>query len=133
MDVARQLAEDRAWTDITLVGIQILLHYAPKEILCPTHGRIQEDIPWAAFRARVTHRLEFRVCAFSQIMTQKAASAILKMASSTLSDILHRVIARSREGHKIRGLSTLGVDEISYAKGRKFATIVYDLDRSRVV
>jgi len=28
---------------------------------------------------------------------------------------------------------TLGVDEISYLKGRKFATIVYDLDRSRVI
>ena len=131
--VARQLAEDRVWTDITLLGIQIRLHYAPKEILCPTHGRVQEDIPWAAVRARVTHRLEFRVCALSQITTQKAASDMLKMASSTLSDILHRVIARSRDGHKIRGLATLGVDEISYAKGHKFATLVYDLDRSRVV
>jgi transposase len=28
---------------------------------------------------------------------------------------------------------TLGVDEISYCKGRKFATIVYDLDRAHVV
>ena len=131
--LVRQLAEDRTWTDLTLVGIRILLHYAPKEILCPTHGRRQEDIPWAACRARVTYRLEFRVCALSQIMTQKAAAEMLQMASSTLSDILHRVIARSREGHTIRGLVTLGVDEISYAKGHKFATLVYDLDRSRVV
>jgi transposase len=66
-------------------------------------------------------------------MTQKAAAEILQMASSTLSDLLHRIITRVRHGHKIRGLTTLGVDEVSYCKGRKFATLVYDLDRSRVL
>jgi transposase len=30
-------------------------------------------------------------------------------------------------------LRTLGIDEISYCKGHKYATLVYDLDRSRVV
>ena len=38
-----------------------------------------------------------------------------------------------RRRHTIRGLTTLGVDEISYCKGRKFATLVYDLDRARVL
>lgn len=131
--IVRAAVEDRAWTDITVFGIKIVLHYAPKEIECSTDGRIQEDIPWAAPLARVSYRLEFRICALSQIMTQKAAAAVLKMASSTVSDILHRVIERTRADHKIRGLITLGVDEISYLKGRKFATIVYDLDRSVVV
>jgi len=66
-------------------------------------------------------------------MTQKAAAEILKMPTSTLSDLLHRVINRARDGHRIRGLTTVGIDEISYCKGRKFATIVYDLDRACVL
>ena len=66
-------------------------------------------------------------------MTQKAAAEILKMPTSTLSDLLHRIITRVRYGHNIRGLVTLGVDEISFCKGRKFATLVYDLDRARVL
>jgi len=131
--IVRPATDERTWTDITIFGIKIVLHYAPKEIDCATHGRIQEEIPWAAVRARVTYRLEYRICAFSQIMIQKAAAAILKMASSTISDILHRVITRTRAGHKIRGLVTLGVDEISYRKGKQYATIVYDLDRSCVL
>ena len=36
----------------------------------------------------------------------------------------HRVITRVRAGHTIRGATTLGVD---------FATLVYDLDRARVL
>ena len=50
-----------------------------------------------------------------------------------LSHCLHRVITRVRTGHKIRGLVTVGADEIAYCKGRKYATILYDLDRSRVI
>ena len=123
----------RSWTDVTILGRKVVLWNAPREINCPTHGRVQEQIPWAAPHARVTYRLEYIVCSLSKIMTQKAAAGILKMPASTLSDILHRVVTRVRRGHKIRGLVTLGVDEISYCKGRKFATIVYDLDRSVVV
>lgn len=126
-------AKPRRWEDLTLMGMKIILFYTPKEILCRTHGRIQEEILWAHALSRISYRLEWRICSLCQIMTQKAAAEILKMPTSTLSDLLHRIITRVRDGHRIRGLVTLGADEISYCKGRKFATIVYDLDRSRVL
>ena len=131
--IVRQTTTFRVWEDVPILGLRILFHYAPKEIECPTHGRVQEEIPWAEAYARVTYRLEYRICALCQIMTQKAAAEILRMPTSTLSDLLHRIITRTRSGHKIRGLRTVGVDEISYCKGRKFATIVYDLDRACVL
>jgi len=131
--IVRHGTEPRIWTDITVIGMRVLLHYAPKELECPTHGRLQEEIPWAAAHARSTHRLEYRICGLCQIMTQKAAAEILALATSTLSDALHRIITRVRAQHRIRGLVTLGIDEISYCKGHKYATIVYDLDRSCVV
>ena len=131
--IARVLAEARQWIDIAIFGRRVVLFYAPKEIVCASHGHVQEQIPWAEVQARVSFRLEYRLCALCMIMTQKAAAEILQMSTSTLSDILHRVITRTRSIHKIRGIVTLGVDEISYLKGRKFATIVYDLDRSHVV
>jgi transposase len=131
--IVRHGTVSRSWSDVTILGLKIVLWYFPKEIHCPAHGKAQEELPWAAPLSRVTYRLEFLICGMSQIMTQKAAAGILAMPASTLSDLLHRVITRVRAGHKIRGLVTLGVDEISYLKGRKFCTIVYDLDRSCVL
>jgi transposase len=58
---------------------------------------------------------------------------LLHIPKSTLSNLLHRIIERIRDGHKIRGLKAIGVDEISYEKGRKYVTIVYNLDLSCVV
>ena len=123
----------RSWEDLTVLGIKIFMWFYPREIECPTHGRVQEQIPWAARHARITYRLEWRLCMLCRSMTQKAAAEILHMPRSTVSDLLHRIIIRTRDGHAIRGLRSLGADEISYCKGRKFATMIYDLERARVV
>ena len=66
-------------------------------------------------------------------MTQKAASELLHMSASTLSDQLHRSIERYRHGHRVRGVRVIGIDEVSYHKRHKYATLVYDLERSVVV
>jgi transposase len=66
-------------------------------------------------------------------MTQKAASHLLHIPKSTLSDLLHRSITRMRQNHYVKDIKKLGVDEISYCKGHKYATIVYNLDTKCVV
>jgi len=131
--IVRNLSEPRTWRDIRVCGWTVFFHYCPKEIMCQTHGRIQEEIPWADRHARVTYRLEFLVLVYSQLMPQKSAAEVLRLPTSTFSDILHRAIERLRDGHRIRGLKALGVDEVSYKKGHKYVTVVYDLERARVL
>jgi transposase len=92
-----------------------------------------EDLPWADEYSRVSYRFEYLMLRYCQIMTQKAAAELLRISTSTLSDQLHSAIQRLRCGHRIRGLKAIGIDEISYCKGRKYATLVHDLDRSVVV
>jgi len=131
--IARSNPNPRTWRDIRVAGWTVFFHYAPREINCPCHGRVQEEIPWADSYARVTYRLEFLILSLSQLMTQKSAAKVLSIPASTFSDILHKSINRLRSGHRIRGLLSIGVDEISYKKGMQFATVAYDLDKSRVV
>jgi transposase len=131
--IVSQGKELRSWEDIALLGRRVLLWYQPKEIACPTHGRAQEQLPWAAPYSRISYRSEWRICRLCQSMTQKAAAELLCMPASTLSDLLHRIITRVRSEHAVRGLKSLGVDEISYKKRHRYATLVYDLDRACVV
>ena len=131
--IKRTLPVARSWRDIQVCGWSIYFVYQPREIMCPSHGRAQEIIPWADPNARVTYRLELLILTYSQLMTQKAAAQLLNIPQSTFSDILHRTINRVRDGHRIRGLKSIGVDEVSYKKGHKYITVVYDLERARVV
>jgi len=131
--IVRTMDNPRIWRDLPICGWSVFLWYYPREIFCATHHRVQEDIPWADPYARITYRFEYALLVYCQIMNQKAAAKLLHIPKSTLSDLLHRTITRIREGHRIRGLKTIGIDEISYSKGHKYATVVYDLDRARVV
>jgi len=131
--IIRTMDTPRKWRDIPACRWSVFFYYSPREIMCPTHGRVQEEIPWAETYSRITYRFEYIMLVYCQLMTQKAAARILHIPKATLSDMLHRVIARLRDGHRIRGLKTIGIDEISYSKGHKYATIVYDIDRSCVV
>ena len=75
------------------MGIRIVLWYAPKQ--CPTHGRVQEEIAWAPY-ARVTYRLEWRLCALCD-HDPEGRGGDPAAAASTL-NLLHRVITRVRHG-----------------------------------
>ena len=123
----------REWRDLYVSGLTIFFTYMPRELNCPTHGRIQEEIPWADQHSRITYRLEYLILTLAQMMPQKAAARTLNMPKSTLSDLLHRSIKKRRKGHTIRNLKSIGIDEISYCKGKKYATIVYDIDKGRVL
>jgi transposase len=125
--------EERSWRDLVISGTSIYFHYRPREIVCPTHGRNQERIPWSEAYSRISYRLEYLVLAYAQIMTQKAAAIALNIPKSTFSRILHQGINRIRDGHRIRGLTSIGIDEISYCRGKKYATVVYDMDKGCVV
>jgi len=125
--------QSRRWRDITCAGRVVWLHYRPREILCPTHGRSQEVIPWAAGHSRFTFRFEYLMLRLCSMMPQARVADILKVPPSTLADVLHRVVERYRKGHQIQGVTKIGIDEISYKKGHKYLTLVYDLDDHCVI
>jgi len=131
--IVRTMDNPRIWRDIPICGWSVFFWYYPRELFCPIHHRVQEDIPWADPYSHITYRFEYAMFIYCQLMTQKAAARLLHIPKSTLSDLLHRSITRLRSGHRIRGLKSIGIDEISYSKGHKYATVVYDLDRARVV
>ena len=58
----------RYWRDICVAGQTVEFAYCPREILCPTHGRVQEDIPWADSLSRITYRLEYLVLVYAQLL-----------------------------------------------------------------
>lgn len=44
--IVGQAVRSRSWEGVSILGMRVFLRYAPREIECPTHGRVQEQIPW---------------------------------------------------------------------------------------
>ena len=65
----RSRPRTRQWRDLPVAGREVTLGYAPREIVCRTHGRTEEEIPWAARHARVSYRFEYAVLRRCKVMT----------------------------------------------------------------
>ncbi|MCP4626610.1 MAG: transposase family protein, partial [bacterium] len=80
------ILKERSWRDVVVCKWTVYFKYNPREMICPTHGRKQEKIPWADAHSRITYRLEYLMLVYCQIMTQKAAAMLLGFSTSTLSN-----------------------------------------------
>ena len=126
-------SEERAWRHLDSCQYQTLLHARPPRVECSEHGVRQVALPWAEPRARFTalfERLAIDVVLETSI---EAATRILRISWDEAWYLLERAVRRGLLARKPRVRPHLGVDEKSFAKRCRYATIVSDLEEGEVV
>ena len=98
-----------------------MLAYQPYRVRCGRCGVRVEQVPWAAQWARVTTALA------------RAVAAHFGLDWKTVAAIIREAVARGLSCCRWRPLPVLGIDEVSRAKGQRYLTLVYDLERHRLV
>jgi transposase len=126
---------ESSWRAPNLNGVPVYILYRPQRIQCPEHGVLREYIPWedgnTRFTADFNDEVAWMVCRMS------------KSAVCTFEDINWRTAGNCvRAAHnrlepdtavRLHGLRRICVDETAYRKGQSYITVVYDMDRNRVV
>jgi transposase len=101
---------------------------------CPEHGVKTVIPPWAAKSSQFM--LLFQSLAIEVIQacrTVKAAAKLLRLSWSSVHTIMARAVERGREPRDDGPIVHLGIDEMSFAKGQDYVTVLTDIDGSRVV
>ncbi|HUT43093.1 MAG TPA: ISL3 family transposase [Desulfobacterales bacterium] len=125
-------APERVWRHLDSCQFKTLLHARIPRINCLTHGVKQVSVPWADARARFTslfERLAIDVLKESDIT---GATRILRLSWDEAWHIMERAVQRGKAAKGRPICEKIGVDEKSIAKGHKYLTLVYDLERSTV-
>jgi transposase len=103
-------------------------------IRCKEHGVISVHTPWAGPRSRYTLLFErFAIEVMQATANTTAASTILRLSWDQLHDIRARAVARGLARRTEEEVTYVGVDEKSFLKGHRYASIATDLDRGRVL
>ena len=128
--------EESTWRAPNLNGVPVFIKYKPQRILCKKHGALNEFIPWAdgtsRFTAAFNDEVAWLVCQMSKTaicelegINWRTVGNCVKASHSRLepnvADRLHDDVRR------------ICVDETSYKKGYKYITVVYDMDKNRVI
>jgi transposase len=98
-------------------------------------GRVEEAaVPWAERYSRITLMME----AFVVRLLQAAANisrvaSLIKLDWHTVNDVINRAVERGLERRAQEPVRHLGLDEKSFASGHNYASVLTDVEHSRVL
>lgn len=124
----------RKWRHIDVGGTRLWLRAEISRIWCPDCQRVRtENVEWARPGARHTVDFEDMVAWLAQRMDKTSISVLMRCSWEAVHAIIERVVDERIDSRRLDELFRIGVDEISYKKGRHFLTVVSDHDSGRVV
>jgi transposase len=123
----------RRWRDLAMRDHVLELVYAPCRVRCAQCGLRVEGVPWADKWQRVTHALARAVAGLARELTWRAVAHHFHVNWKTVAAVVEGAVLWGLAHRRWEPLHVIGIDEVSRRKGQQYLTIVYDLDRRRVV
>ena len=123
------------WRAPNLNGVPVYICYSPIRIECKKHGVLTEQIPWADGSSRFTKDFNNEIAWMVCRMSKTAIALFENINWRTVGNCIKAAQARLEPdvSERLHGLRRICVDETSYRKGFSYITVVYDMDRNRVV
>jgi transposase len=124
---------ERAWRHLDTCQYHTVLHASLPRTDCPEHGVKVVRVPWAEPHSRFTALFERLVIDWLHAASQSAVAERMGLSWDEVHGIMDRAVQRGLARRQAEPVVHLGVDEKSFRKGHRYATIVNDLDQGRVL
>jgi len=123
----------RLWRDLRVRDQELVLRYAPVRVKCRRCGPRAEKLPWADKWQRITTAMAQAVAKLSRELAWKATARHFGLDWKSVAAAVKRAVTRGLELRRWEPLHAIGIDEVSRSKGQRYLTLVYDLERRRLV
>ena len=125
----RRRVRERDWFDR-----RVWLDVPIRRMDCHHCGaRVVEHISWLDSRSRVTQRLRAWIEALTQLLPIAHVARLTGLHWHTIKDIDHRRLERLHGEFVANDVRRLVMDEFALHKGHRYATVIMDVDRTRVL
>ena len=123
-----QLAE-RRFEFIPLWGFFVFLRYTMRRVDC---GRcaavVVEEVPWGDGKRTLTKAYMLFLARWARHLSWKQTAEAFHTSWEKVFDAVEHVVTFGLEHRMFGQIDAIGVDEIQYAKGHKYLTLVYQID-----
>jgi transposase len=124
---------ERTWRHLDTCQYQTMLHAAVPRTGCSEHGVRTARVPWAEPHSRFTLLFERLAIDWLRAASQKAVAERLGLSWDEAHGIMERAVERGLKRREAEAIPYVGVDEKAFRKGHRYATLVTDLARGRVL
>jgi transposase len=123
-----QLAE-RRFEFIPLWGFLVYLLYTMRRVDCRRCGVVAvEEVPWGDGKRTLTRAYMLFLARWARKLSWNETAEAFRTSWEKVFDAVEHVVTFGLEHRVLGQIDAIGVDEIQYAKGHKYLTLVYQID-----
>lgn len=123
-----QLAE-RRFEFIPLWGFFVFLLYTMRRVDCRRCSAVVvEEVPWGDGKRTLTKVYMLFLARWARRLSWKETAQAFRTSWDKVFDAVEHVVTWGLEDRTLGQIDAIGVDEIQYAKGHKYLTLVYQID-----
>jgi len=127
---------ERSFEFIPFRGFLVFLLYAMRRVDCRRcDAVVVEEVPWADGKRTLTRAYMLFLARWARKLSWKETAESFRTSWEKVFDAVEHVVTFGLEHRVLGQIDAIGVDEIRYAKGHKYLTLVYriDLDVTRLL
>ena len=120
--------DERRFEFIPLWGFLVFFLYRMRRVNCQQCGVVVEEVPWGSGKHHLTKVYMQFLAHWARKLSWKEVAESFQTSWEKVCDSVQYVVEWGLEHRTLGPIFAIGVDEIQYAKGHKYLTLVYQID-----
>ena len=110
-------------------GFMVLLLYRMRRVDCRGCGVRVEELPWAIGKHQLTKAYMLFLAHWARKLSWQETAVAFRSTWDKVCQAVEYVVEWGLEHRNLGPIRAIGVDEIQYAKGHKYLTLVYQIEQ----
>ena len=120
---------ERRFEFIPFWGFLVFFLYRRRRVNCRRCGVVAEELPWSDGKRSSTKAHMLFLARWARKLSWKETADSFHTSWDNVRDAVEYVVHWGLEHRTLESIRAIGVDEIQYAKGHKYLTLVYQIDQ----
>jgi transposase len=118
----------RRFEFIPFWGFLVFLLYSMRRVSCPRcQAVVVEEVPWGHGKHQLTNAYMLFLARWARRLSWKETAQAFRTSWDKVFDAVEYVVTYGLQHRTFGPIDAIGVDEIQYAKGHKYLTLVYQI------
>jgi len=119
---------ERRFEFVPLWGLPVFFVYTMRRVNCRTCGVKVEEVPWATGKHHQTTALMLFLARWARKLSWQETANSFNTSWEKVCHAVEYVVTWGLANRQLGPIAAIGVDEIQYAKGHKYLTLVYQIE-----
>jgi len=120
---------ERRYEFIPFWGFLVFLLYSMRRVSCPRcQAVVVEQVPWGNGKHQLANAYMLFLAHWARRLSWKETAQAFRTSWDKVFDAVEYVVTYGLQHRTFGPIDAIGVDEIQYAKGHKYLTLVYQID-----